>query len=131
SVVLVAAVYYLWIERNTRIFQNKFRSIEEICVIIKDYVKLRLLSLKIKWSKQSMGAAKMWKFHVVQGNDGNCSGGYSPHCHLPEKTVDNMMLDSEDYGAVVSSCLSRSQINGKIGQGTKPDTGQNHREMIR
>nr|GEW08462.1 hypothetical protein [Tanacetum cinerariifolium] len=33
----------------------------------KGLMRLRLLSSKIKWFKQSMEAAKLWKFHVVQG----------------------------------------------------------------
>ncbi|GJT53331.1 RNA-directed DNA polymerase, eukaryota, reverse transcriptase zinc-binding domain protein [Tanacetum coccineum] len=53
-----ATVYFLWQERNLRTFQNKERSVDSVCCIIKDYVRLRLLSLKIKKSKQSLEAAK-------------------------------------------------------------------------
>ena len=66
--VLVASVYYIWIERNTRIFQKKLRSVDEICSIIRDYVRLRLLSLKIKSSKQTLEAAGIWNFHVMPSN---------------------------------------------------------------
>ncbi|PWA60910.1 RNA-directed DNA polymerase, eukaryota, Reverse transcriptase zinc-binding domain protein [Artemisia annua] len=66
--VLGDSVYYIWIERNARIFLKKFRSVDEICGIIRDYVRLRLLSLKIKSSKQSLEATGIWNFHVMKSN---------------------------------------------------------------
>ncbi|PWA80038.1 hypothetical protein CTI12_AA080440 [Artemisia annua] len=62
--VLSAVVYHLWIERNNRIFQNKSRSFDDLCSIIREVVRLRLLSLKIKGSKNSIDAAKIWDFQV-------------------------------------------------------------------
>lgn len=67
--VLGDTVYFLWIERNSRTFQKKSRSVEDICSIIRDHVRLRLLSLKIKGSKHSSDAAKIWNFQVMEGNN--------------------------------------------------------------
>ncbi|GJR13403.1 putative RNA-directed DNA polymerase [Tanacetum coccineum] len=63
-----ATVYFLWQERNLRMFQNKERSVDSVCCIIKDYVRLRLLSLKIKKSKQSLEAVGIWNFNVMHSN---------------------------------------------------------------
>ncbi|PWA89282.1 hypothetical protein CTI12_AA034600 [Artemisia annua] len=68
--VLGAVVYHLWIERNNRIFQNKSRNIADICNIVREAVRLRLLSLKIKGSKRSLDASRIWNFQVMKGNDG-------------------------------------------------------------
>lgn len=73
--VIGATVYCLWIERNNRLFQRSSRSSDDISNCIRDLVRLRLLSLKIKRSKQSLEAAKIWNFHVMHGNmgrDSNC-----------------------------------------------------------
>ncbi|GJW60012.1 RNA-directed DNA polymerase, eukaryota, reverse transcriptase zinc-binding domain protein [Tanacetum coccineum] len=64
--VLGATVYFIWIERNSRIFQQQSRSIEDMCAIIRENVRLRLLSLKIKRSKHSLEAARIWNFNVMQ-----------------------------------------------------------------
>ncbi|GKD53165.1 RNA-directed DNA polymerase, eukaryota, reverse transcriptase zinc-binding domain protein [Tanacetum coccineum] len=53
--VIGAVVYFLWQEQNLRLFK-----------LIRDNVRLRLLSLKIRRSKQSLDVAKIWKFHVLQ-----------------------------------------------------------------
>lgn len=61
-------MYFLWQERNLRYFQGKFRSLEDVCSIVKDHVRLRLLSLKIRKTKQSLEAAEIWNFHVLQND---------------------------------------------------------------
>lgn len=59
--VFGAAVYYIWQERNFRLFQKNFRSEETIFKIIVDIIRHKLLSLKIKHSVESMKAAHIWK----------------------------------------------------------------------
>lgn len=71
--VLGATVYFLWIKRNSRIFQQKSKNVEDICSIIRDQVRLRLLSLKIKGSKHSFNAAKIWDLQVMKSNEGKHS----------------------------------------------------------
>ena len=66
-----ATVYYLWQERNRRIFQGNARSLDELCSQIRDVVRLRVMSLKIKASVQVFDAADVWDFHVkrINGRD--------------------------------------------------------------
>ncbi|GJX80091.1 RNA-directed DNA polymerase, eukaryota, reverse transcriptase zinc-binding domain protein [Tanacetum coccineum] len=65
-----ALVYFIWQERNLRRFQDKCRPVSELCGIIRDNVRLRLMSLKIKKSVQVMEAAGIWDFGVNECNDG-------------------------------------------------------------
>ncbi|GJT92641.1 hypothetical protein Tco_1081486 [Tanacetum coccineum] len=44
--VLGATVYMVWQERNFRTFQDRHRSLEELCNLIKDMVRLRIMGLK-------------------------------------------------------------------------------------
>nr|GEW45364.1 hypothetical protein [Tanacetum cinerariifolium] len=62
--VLGATVYFIWQERNLRLFQNRHRSKEELCRLIKDMVRLRVLSLRLKPSAQVYEAIDIWSFHV-------------------------------------------------------------------
>nr|GEZ94097.1 hypothetical protein [Tanacetum cinerariifolium] len=62
--VMGAVVYFIWKERNFRLFQNKHRSKEDLCYLIKDMVRLRVLSLSLKPSVQVYKAADIWNFHV-------------------------------------------------------------------
>nr|GEU31416.1 RNA-directed DNA polymerase, eukaryota, reverse transcriptase zinc-binding domain protein [Tanacetum cinerariifolium] len=111
--VLGSTIYYIWIERNNRLFQRHSRSVDDICSIIKDYVRYRLMSLKIKKSKQSLMAAKIWGFQVMYDNvskdpsvndDAEYSLqvlGYSELCDLSMEMQGHM-----DYvEAVVSSSM--------------------------
>lgn len=45
--IIGATFYYLWQERNLRIFQGKARSLDELCSQIRDVVRLRVMSLKM------------------------------------------------------------------------------------
>ncbi|GKC04395.1 RNA-directed DNA polymerase, eukaryota, reverse transcriptase zinc-binding domain protein [Tanacetum coccineum] len=62
--VLGASVYLIWQERNLRIFQNRHRSKEELCDLIKDVVRLRIMGLNLKASRQVFDAADIWNFNV-------------------------------------------------------------------
>ncbi|PWA37992.1 reverse transcriptase domain, Reverse transcriptase zinc-binding domain protein [Artemisia annua] len=46
--VFGAAVYYIWQERNFRLFQKNYRSEETVFKVIVDIVRHKLLGLKIK-----------------------------------------------------------------------------------
>ncbi|GJZ99953.1 hypothetical protein Tco_0672504 [Tanacetum coccineum] len=76
--VIGAVTYVLWQERNLRFFQGKSRNVETVCGIVMELVRFRLLSLKIKYSKQALEATEIWKFKVLQRNDSKPSIG----CHL-------------------------------------------------
>ncbi|GJU79607.1 sucrose synthase [Tanacetum coccineum] len=62
--VLGASVYIMWQERNLRTFQSRRRSLDEVCNLIKDVVRLRVMSLSLIPSAQVFDVAKIWNFHV-------------------------------------------------------------------
>ncbi|GKA36584.1 hypothetical protein Tco_0723149 [Tanacetum coccineum] len=57
-IVVAAVVYYVWQERNKRIMANEFRSADVLFEIILEYVKLKIMSLKVKLSVQVKKVAK-------------------------------------------------------------------------
>ncbi|GKA38286.1 RNA-directed DNA polymerase, eukaryota, reverse transcriptase zinc-binding domain protein, partial [Tanacetum coccineum] len=62
--VLGACVYVVWQERNMRSFCKCSRSVEEVCNLISDVVRLRVLSLGLNPTAQVYVAANLWNFHV-------------------------------------------------------------------
>ncbi|GJW47602.1 putative reverse transcriptase domain-containing protein [Tanacetum coccineum] len=68
--VIGAMVYFIWQERNLRRFQAKSRLVNELCGMIRDNVRLKLMSLKIRKSVQVMEAAGLWDFGVDECNVG-------------------------------------------------------------
>nr|GEZ71378.1 RNA-directed DNA polymerase, eukaryota, reverse transcriptase zinc-binding domain protein [Tanacetum cinerariifolium] len=64
--VIGSMVYFIWLERNLRRFQDKRRLAKDLCGIIRGNVRLRLMSLKIRKSVQVMEAAKLWYFGVEE-----------------------------------------------------------------
>ncbi|PWA51007.1 reverse transcriptase zinc-binding domain-containing protein [Artemisia annua] len=69
--VFGAAVYYIWQERNLRLFEKKFRSEEAVFKIIVDIVRHKLLSLRITQSVDSVNAAVIWKIPLMSSNGEN------------------------------------------------------------
>nr|GFB02228.1 zf-RVT domain-containing protein [Tanacetum cinerariifolium] len=65
-------VYFIWLEKNLPRFQDKRRTVKDLCGFIRDNVRLRLMSLKIKKFVQVMEAARLWDFGVEE-----CNGGKS------------------------------------------------------
>ncbi|XP_076957147.1 uncharacterized protein LOC143632543 [Bidens hawaiensis] len=64
--LLGATVYFIWQEKNLRLFQNGKRKWEEVFELIKEEVKLRLWGLKIRDTKGSIEASKIWGFEVIR-----------------------------------------------------------------
>ncbi|GJT13943.1 RNA-directed DNA polymerase, eukaryota, reverse transcriptase zinc-binding domain protein [Tanacetum coccineum] len=58
--VLGASVYFNWQERNVILFDSKNRSIDVVLNIIVNTVRLKLLSLNLKWSRDVGTAVKVW-----------------------------------------------------------------------
>lgn len=72
--VFGAAVYFIWQERNIRIFQNDFRTDETVFKIIVDTVRHKLMGLKIKRSLDVEKVAKIWKISVKGIHNGVSMG---------------------------------------------------------
>ncbi|GKB27728.1 hypothetical protein Tco_0867129 [Tanacetum coccineum] len=65
-IVAAAAVYYVWQERNKRIMANEFRSVDVLFEIILEYVKLKIMTLKVKLFVQVKKVAKEWDVMVKE-----------------------------------------------------------------
>ncbi|GJR50539.1 RNA-directed DNA polymerase, eukaryota, reverse transcriptase zinc-binding domain protein [Tanacetum coccineum] len=63
---LADIVYHLWHERNTRIFQKKERSIDGITVVIKDSVKSRLMTLRVKNTSVVKSVEEKWGIKLMK-----------------------------------------------------------------
>nr|GEX07781.1 hypothetical protein [Tanacetum cinerariifolium] len=58
--VLGASVYFIWQERNVRLFENKCRTVDVVFNLIVNTFRLKLLSLNVKWSRDVGIAANIW-----------------------------------------------------------------------
>ncbi|GKD71397.1 hypothetical protein Tco_1325487, partial [Tanacetum coccineum] len=58
--VLAAVVYYIWQERNWRIFKQEKRIVDQIQKIITENVKMRLMSFKVKQTSAVLKVADTW-----------------------------------------------------------------------
>ena len=85
--VLGAAVYFIWQERNMRLFGSYGRTEDELFKIIVDSVRFRIMGLKVKVTSDVMNAAEIWSFPI----DKNLKYRYL----LDELMADNMDIDDE------------------------------------
>ncbi|XP_071705222.1 uncharacterized protein [Rutidosis leptorrhynchoides] len=67
--ILGACVYYIWQERNLRLFQEKSRPLVNLVNIIKKNITLKLNGLTIKKSRQAKLAFELWNL-----NGDGCKG---------------------------------------------------------
>ena len=58
--MLGAAVYFIWQERNMRLFGNYGRTEDELFKIIVESVRFRLMGLKIKVTSDVIKASEIW-----------------------------------------------------------------------
>ena len=60
SLSLAASVYFIWNERNNRIFREEDKNTEEVTNKILDIVKMKMLSLKVKNSFAVKNVERRW-----------------------------------------------------------------------
>lgn len=65
--MLGASVYFIWQERNSRLFRDKSRSVDVVFDLIKKTVRLKLMGLDIKWSPAVRAADQVWNFYLKDG----------------------------------------------------------------
>nr|XP_043624069.1 uncharacterized protein LOC122595706 [Erigeron canadensis] len=65
KLLIAAAVYYIWQERNCIIFQMKERSEEVVCSLMKDSIRNKLLSLRIRKTKIVINVGEQWNLRWV------------------------------------------------------------------
>ncbi|KAK9073221.1 hypothetical protein SSX86_007545 [Deinandra increscens subsp. villosa] len=58
--VVSAATYFIWQERNGRLFKNQTRPPDLLCNIIVDTIRHKLLGLKLKRNNRVMGCMAAW-----------------------------------------------------------------------
>lgn len=70
-IVVGAAIYFVWQERNLRLFQGKRRTADVlfkiIIIIIIHNVRLKLIGLKFKNTRQVKEMCDLWEFHANIG----------------------------------------------------------------
>ncbi|XP_071709415.1 uncharacterized protein [Rutidosis leptorrhynchoides] len=60
-IVIAATVYYIWQERNSRIFKGMKRDSQVLSMKIQEFIKVKLLTLKVKHTKSVQQAGKIWQ----------------------------------------------------------------------
>ncbi|GJY89248.1 hypothetical protein Tco_0503876 [Tanacetum coccineum] len=65
KLVVAASTYYIWQERNWRLFNKGKRSLDQVCDCIKSSVRLKLLSCRFKKSKSGDKVARLWDLPEV------------------------------------------------------------------
>ncbi|GKE56850.1 hypothetical protein Tco_1496035, partial [Tanacetum coccineum] len=61
KLVFSASCYFIWKERNSRLFKNQKRSKDQVIKVIKSTVRLKLLSCKFKKTKKVEFFMHLWK----------------------------------------------------------------------
>nr|GEV96344.1 hypothetical protein [Tanacetum cinerariifolium] len=61
KLVFGAAVYFIWQERNRRMFQNEKREVKNIVEIVKEIVRLKLASFMVKDGRTVRNVEAAWK----------------------------------------------------------------------
>ncbi|GJV61287.1 putative RNA-directed DNA polymerase [Tanacetum coccineum] len=65
KLVIAASVYYIWHERNDRLFNNSKRSVDQVLKNIMSSIRLKLMSCRFKKSKAGMDLLKRWNLPDV------------------------------------------------------------------
>ena len=58
--VLATTVYYIWKERNSRLFTGEMQNKEVVLKIIEEIIRLQLLGLKVKKTTNVEKVARNW-----------------------------------------------------------------------
>ncbi|GJR76446.1 hypothetical protein Tco_0088811 [Tanacetum coccineum] len=98
-IVLAATTYYLWNERNSRLFKKKVASEDQVVQVICHIVRLKLVSFKFKKvSARSRILIDRWKFpNLCISHDG--SAGISWNDDDDDDVIDVLGLDSRETQA--------------------------------
>ena len=64
---IAASVYLIWKERNSRLFRDEKRSVEDQFEIFCDIIKLKLAGLKVKTSMAVIRAQEEWNVKMIMG----------------------------------------------------------------
>nr|GEU29920.1 hypothetical protein [Tanacetum cinerariifolium] len=65
KLVVAAAAYFVWHERNSRLFNKVKRSVTEVVDCILSTVRLKLLSYRFKKSRDAIQFARLWEIPML------------------------------------------------------------------
>ena len=69
--VVAASTYFIWQERNNRIFKKKSRKVEQVTDVIIATVRLKVISLRFKKSMKVAKVLDVWKISNETSSDGS------------------------------------------------------------
>ncbi|GJT85212.1 hypothetical protein Tco_1066929 [Tanacetum coccineum] len=61
KLVIAAAAYFIWQERNRRLFKNTKRSAKDVIECVMSFVRMKLFSCHFKKSKDGLAFARLWE----------------------------------------------------------------------
>ncbi|GKD77298.1 hypothetical protein Tco_1339919, partial [Tanacetum coccineum] len=67
--VLGAATYFIWQERNIRRMEHRKISVDGLFKVVFDNVRLKLMGLKLKWTSDVIKASKIWNLPMKRDKD--------------------------------------------------------------
>ncbi|GKE69408.1 hypothetical protein Tco_1527480, partial [Tanacetum coccineum] len=62
--VFAASTYFIWQERNNRIYSNDTRKEDQVCDVITETVRLKLLLLQFRRSSTVLKILQLWKIPI-------------------------------------------------------------------
>ena len=61
KLVVAACSYYIWLERNSRLFSNQKKTLIQVVDTIKSTIRLKLLSCTFRKSKDALEFKHLWE----------------------------------------------------------------------
>ncbi|XP_022039947.1 uncharacterized protein LOC118486663 [Helianthus annuus] len=68
KLLIAASSYYIWQERNNRMFKNHKRTVAQVIVVIKNSVRLRLMGFRFRVDSTKKRIFKLWKIEENEDN---------------------------------------------------------------
>nr|XP_043609703.1 uncharacterized protein LOC122581539 [Erigeron canadensis] len=63
KLMVAAAVYFIWQERNARVFKNQIRNKEVLCQNIMDSVRCKMMTIKVRNTRNVQRIAELWNLN--------------------------------------------------------------------
>ncbi|GKE07894.1 RNA-directed DNA polymerase, eukaryota, reverse transcriptase zinc-binding domain protein [Tanacetum coccineum] len=122
KLILAATVYFLWIERNKRIFKDEARKSDELITIIKRHMVDMLMSLTVKSSRAVVQAARIWDLTIEKDRlvgillEGVCSPSDDAFSDLFLRILVRMQLLVHSWVELMVWKCSHGVMVGELGE---------------
>ncbi|XP_021991587.1 uncharacterized protein LOC110888365 [Helianthus annuus] len=70
KLLIAASSYYIWQERNNRLFKNSKRTVDQVAEVIKNTVRLRLMGFRFRVASTKERIFKTWKIEDIETDPG-------------------------------------------------------------